>query len=120
MKKILILSNNLETSMLFNAVLERDGYESLIVTTTQDALSHLENLKIKVFILILPLQESEENGWDFYISLKTGRNFSDIPVIVYMAWFPRSLPNPADYGDVLFTMPLDVTEIQDKVRELSH
>jgi hypothetical protein len=70
--------------------------------------------------MILPLDESVEEmrGWEFYGEVKDDRNFCKIPVIVYTAIHRNYLPDPRDYGDVLFTMPLDVSTLQDKVREL--
>ena len=59
-------------------------------------------------------------GWGFYKDLKDNQNFCEIPIIVYTAIYHKSetRPDPRDYGDTLYTMPIDITDLRNQAREL--
>lgn len=120
MAKILIIGDDQDQRTMVQFVLEREGYECVIATSIQEATSHLKSLDINVIFLDLPLG-SEPDGWDFYIELKTDPNFYRIPAVVYTSRiYKESLPNPSDYGDQLFTKPMDIQKLLEVIEGFLH
>jgi DNA-binding response OmpR family regulator len=115
MVKILILSDERDVSALFQLVLEREGYKCVTTNSVQDFLSQLQSSKFDIFVLILPL-DSQPNGWVLYKDLKADTAFDNIPVIVYTALYRASFPNPKDYGDELFTKPMNTRDLQEAAK----
>ena len=116
---ILILSEDLEDRLLYEHVLKQHGYNYVSVSSRQDTLSNLESSEIDVLFIVGPRRLSFD-GWEFYGELKSNPELCDIPVIVYAPWVPSSItPRPSDYGDTLFTMPMDIRQFVKKVEELT-
>jgi DNA-binding response OmpR family regulator len=119
--RILILSDDPHQRTLFQLVFEREGYETLTVTTVKEALSQLKGAEIDLFLMDLPLEGGGLAGWDFYKSLKTDPDLRNIPIVVYTARFPTdgSVPNPKEYGDEYLVKPLPIKELLTYIRKLS-
>jgi response regulator RpfG family c-di-GMP phosphodiesterase len=118
--KVLILSEHSEILALYSLILEHAGYDCVTVTTDQDALLYLQTSNIDVLFIIGPRSLSF-NGWEFYAYLKSDPDLGNIPVIIYTPLPPyKSLPNPTDYGDALFVMPLSTMDLIEKVKEFSN
>ena len=119
MATILILSEDLEDRLLYEHVLKQHGYNYVSVSSRQDTLSHLQSSEIDVLFIVGPRRLSFD-GWEFYGELKSNPELCDIPVIVYAPWVPSNItPRPSDYGDTLFTMPMDIRQFVKKVEELT-
>ena len=119
MAKVLLLAEDSENLILNKLILERHGYEHLTASTPEDALFHLQNSDVDV-LYIVELYWSQFDGVEFYRQLKTDPELCGIPVIIYT---PRVLsdisPNPTDYGDTVFVMPLEIGKLVAKVKELT-
>ena len=119
MATVLILVEDLEDRLLYEHVLERQGYNYVSVSSCQDALSHLRSSGIDVLFIVGPHRLSFD-GWEFYERLKSDRELCDIPIIVYAAWVPSNItPKPSDYGDTLFTMPMEIDKFVKKIQDLT-
>ena len=119
MATVLILSEDLEDRLLYEHVLKRLGYNYVSVSSRQDTLSHLQSSGIDVLFIVEPHRLSFD-GWEFYEQLKSDSELCNIPVIVYAVWVSSNItPNPSDYGDTLFTMPMDINKFIKKVQELT-
>jgi response regulator RpfG family c-di-GMP phosphodiesterase len=117
--KILILSEDIDDLTLYNHVLEREGYECITITKLQDTLHHLQTPDVDV-LFIVGFHNFGSEGLEFYEYLKTDSKLGKIPVIIYTPWWPSKLkPNPTDYGDTLFMMPMDIGAFREKVKELT-
>lgn len=118
MARILILSEDRDDLAIYKLILEQEGYECITVSTLQDTLSRLQTSKIDV-LFIVGLHNFSFDGLEFYEQLKSDPKLGNIPVIIYTPWFPSDLkPNPTDYGDTLFVMPMDIRAFRKKVKEL--
>ena len=100
MATLLILSDDKDTTALFQLVLEREGYKCVTTISVQDFISQLQSSNFDMFLLVLPL-DSQPDGWVLYKDLKTDSAYNYIPVIVYTALYQASFPNPKDYGVVV-------------------
>ncbi|MEM7346496.1 MAG: response regulator [Chloroflexota bacterium] len=114
----MILSDDREMRLLFELIFEKEGYECILAETSTEALSHLQALDIDFGFFDLSLPNESESGWDFYLQLKGDPNLSKIPIIIYTASRNEKLPNPDDYGDALFTKPLQIKDMLARIEEV--
>jgi len=117
---VLILSEDVNYRLLYEKVLEVRGHNHVSVSSRQDTLSHLKSSGIDVLFIVGPHQLSFD-GWEFYKQLKSSPELCNIPVIIYTPLTPPSdfTPNPSNYGDTLFTMPLSIDRFVKKLQEVT-
>ena len=105
---------------MYERLLKQEGFDYVSVSTREDTLLYMLSSEIDL-LFIAGTHRMDFNGWIFYEQLRSNSKLSDIPIIVYTPWFAsNSAPNPTDYGDTLFTMPMDLREFIKKVRELTN
>jgi DNA-binding response OmpR family regulator len=116
--RILILSEDRDDLALYKLILEQEGYECITVSTLQDTQARLHTSEVDV-LYIVGLHDFGFEGLEFYEHLKSDPKLGKIPVIIYTPRVPSDLKlNPADYGDTLFVMPMDIRAFREKVKEL--
>ncbi|MBE7551154.1 MAG: response regulator [Anaerolineales bacterium] len=120
MPKILILSDDPDNLKLYKLIIEQEGYDCVTATTPQDTLFYLRTSEINVLYMVGLYSFSNFDGLEFYQQLKSDPQLCKIPVIIYTSRIFSDLkPNPADYGDTLFVMPLVIRNLREKLKELT-
>ena len=118
MAKILLVYDDPDLRKMFQIILERIGYECIFVATLPEADQALQTSAIDLLCLA-ELHRFGFDGLNFYKQLKSSPNFQHLPVIIYLVRnLPDWTPHPADYGDTVFVMPLDIDKFLKRVQEL--
>lgn len=82
-KRILIVEDDAHTRLLMQAILHRDGYETVLVANGREAESHIGSGDIDAVILDLMLPDT--SGYDILAHIRDKKETKDLPVLVVSA-----------------------------------
>ena len=116
MKKILVMDDNLDILQLVEDVLV---YERFQVISLSEGDEFIETaLELMPDLCIIDYRLAENNGADFCKQLKAHSKLKHIPVIIYSAYFHKSLDEATLGCDAFIAKPFDLEELLYKINEL--
>ena len=100
-KKVLIVDDDVDVRTFVSSVVEDIGYKPELATDGEEGIGKVK--KEKPDLIILDVLMPKESGIKMYRALKTGSQFSDIPVIMHSGiakrTFLRSQKALDEFGD---------------------
>lgn len=107
-KSILLVDDDQFITVAYKDGLERAGYDVTIARNGEEALEALKSLKPDIILLDLIMPKM--NGFEFLQSVKSDKNFKEIPVLVLTNLSQDSDKEEArSYGVVDFLVKADVS-----------
>lgn len=93
-KRILIVDDELELSMILSELLTMNGYGVVTASSAKHGLSYLS--KTRFDLILLDVMMPVMNGLQFLKAARSHANFTDTPVVMISA--TNIVENRADYG----------------------
>lgn len=115
-KYILIIDDSETNLMLLEAVLEQEGYQTILARNVADGLKAMYAQKPS--LILLDLLMPKRSGIDFLEEMKQSNHF-DVPVFVVTAGNEELKSQVMKFGVAgYFTKPIDINTLMVKVKEI--
>jgi len=116
-KYILIIDDSETNLVLLEAVLEQEGYQTILARNVADGLKAMWVQKPS--LILLDLLMPKRSGIDFLEEMKQSNQFDDVPVFVVTAANEGLKPQVMKFGVAgYFTKPIDIKTLTVKVKEI--
>lgn len=115
MVDILLIEDNRELAKLIKTFLERDGYSAVALDSGEDAVSFLEDHKVKIILLDVMLP-----GMDGFAFCAALRRKSNVPVLIMSARVDKEdqMNGFAQGADDYLEKPVDIDLLLAKIKAL--
>lgn len=113
-RRIIVLDDHADILEVIQEVLDDENYEVICVTNFQSLLNQLEHIKPDLIILDYRLPDS--NGGVICEQLKSDTATSDIPLILFSAYFSKVEDLSRFACDYALTKPFDIDDLISKVK----
>jgi len=117
-KSILVIDDSVTNLVLLEAVMEEEGYKTILATNVADGLKIMKSQRPALVLLDLLMPKS--SGIDFLEALVVDEQISDIPVFVITAAHQEEYKEKVfRYGAAeFFTKPIDIPQLTSRVRAI--
>lgn len=117
-KSILVIDDSVTNLVLLEAVMEEEGYKTILATNVADGLKIMKSQRPALVLLDLLMPKS--SGIDFLEALVVDEQISDIPVFVITAAHQEEYKEKVfQYGAAeFFTKPIDIPQLTSRVRAI--
>lgn len=117
-KSILVIDDSVTNLVLLEAVMEEEGYKTILATNVADGLKVMKSQQPALVLLDLLMPKS--SGIDFLEALTADEQIRDIPVFVITAALQEEYKEKVlKYGAAeFFTKPIDIPQLTSRVRAI--
>lgn len=117
-KSILVIDDSVTNLVLLEAVMEEEGYKTILATNVADGLNIMKTQRPALVLLDLLMPKS--SGIDFLEALAVDEQIRDIPVFVITAAHQEEYKEKVfEYGATeFFTKPIDIPQLTSRVRAI--
>lgn len=111
---LLVVDDDLSLQQAVRTIFEAEGYRVLGATTAEEGLRLLSR-GLRPDVVLLDIQMPQMSGWELLDQLRTEDSFSGIPVLLFSASVPATLPKRVSGA---LPKPLSVPRLLAAVKEL--
>ena len=115
---ILIVEDNNDLQLLFQLVLESEGYEVVIANNGIDALDSIDAIRPQ--LILMDIMMPGVNGIEVARSIKQKQDYESLPILLVSA-IDRLLDRQLDYSKAngILYKPFDLDELVNKVEHFT-
>jgi two-component system response regulator VicR len=116
-KRILIIEDDPDILEILNIIFTEEGFE-VILSPTGDESNRLAQINPNVILLDVRLKNSDQNGTDICIKIKSQKETCHVPVILLSAEDNLAIITKECGADAFVIKPFDIAYLAEKVQLL--